>query len=73
MSGDVINLRLARKRKAREEADAAASANRTKFGRSSQEKQLTGALISLETQRIEGRKLERNQAGAHDPQDKIDE
>jgi hypothetical protein len=70
MSGDVVNLRLARKRKAREEAEAAASANRTKFGRSKQEKQLSGALRTMETQRIEGKKLER---GPHAAQDKADE
>jgi hypothetical protein len=61
VSGDVVNLRLARKRKAREEAEAAATANRTKFGRSKQEKQLTGAIREIETQRIEGKRLERSE------------
>jgi hypothetical protein len=59
MSGDVVNLRLARKRKAREAAEAAASANRTKFGRSKQEKQLTSAIRTIETQRIEGKRIEK--------------
>lgn len=69
MSGDVINLRLARKRRARAEAEAEASANRTEFGRSKQERQLTGALKSMETQRIEGKKRERD-PGATDQPDK---
>ena len=68
MSGDVVNLRLARKRKAREEAEAAASANRTKFGRSKQEKQLTGAIREIETQRIEGKRLERSENTSDEPQ-----
>lgn len=72
MSGEVVNLRLARKRKAREEAEAAASANRTKFGRSKQEKQLTGALRTMEAQRIKGKKLERDKTGAPDRLDKPD-
>jgi len=58
MSGDVVNLRLARKRKAREKSEATASANRTKFGRSKQEKQLSGAIRTMETQRIDGKRLE---------------
>ena len=68
MTGDVVNLRLARKRKAREEAEAAASANRTKFGRSKQEKQLTGAIREIETQRIEGKRLERSENTSDEPQ-----
>ncbi len=68
MSGDVVNLRLARKRKAREEAEAEASTNRTKFGRTKQEKQLTGALGAIETQRIEGKRLERSDKTSDEPQ-----
>jgi len=34
MAGDVINLRQARKRKARAEKDQRAAENRTRFGRS---------------------------------------
>ncbi|HSP26792.1 MAG TPA: DUF4169 family protein [Saliniramus sp.] len=68
MTGDVVNLRLARKRKAREEAEAAASANRTKFGRSKQEKQLTSAIREIETQRIEGKRLERSENTSDEPQ-----
>ena len=36
--GDVVNLRSARKRKAREEAVRTADANRAKFGRTGAEK-----------------------------------
>jgi hypothetical protein len=67
MSGDVVNLRLARKRKAREEAEAAATANRTKFGRTKQEKQLTGAIRTIEAQRIEGKRLERSEKTSDEP------
>jgi hypothetical protein len=68
MSGDIVNLRLARKRKAREEAEAAASASRTKFGRTKQEKQLTSAIRTIETQRIEGKRLERSEKTSDEPQ-----
>ena len=54
---DVINLRLARKAKARAEADKSAAANRAKHGRTKADK--TRAMI--ESQRVErdlqGKKL----------------
>lgn len=36
--GDVVNLRLARKRKGRDQAEADAATNRAKFGRTKAEK-----------------------------------
>lgn len=36
--GDVVNLRIARKRKVRDEAEAEAATNRAKFGRTKAEK-----------------------------------
>jgi hypothetical protein len=36
--GDVVNLRIARKRKGRDDAEAEAAANRAKFGRTKAEK-----------------------------------
>ena len=36
--GDVVNLRIARKRKGRDEAEAEAATNRAKFGRTKAEK-----------------------------------
>jgi hypothetical protein len=36
--GDVINLRIVRKRKGRDEAEAEAATNRAKFGRTKAEK-----------------------------------
>jgi hypothetical protein len=36
--GEVINLRMARKRKGRDEAEAEAATNRAKFGRTKAEK-----------------------------------
>jgi hypothetical protein len=37
--GDVVNLRIARKRKGRDEAEAEAATNRAKFGRTKAEKE----------------------------------
>ncbi|MCU0884948.1 MAG: DUF4169 family protein [Beijerinckiaceae bacterium] len=39
MSADIVNLRQARKRKARAEADSLAAANRALFGRSKPERE----------------------------------
>lgn len=44
MAADIVNLRQARKHKARSEKDKAAEANRLQFGRSKSEKSLTRAL-----------------------------
>jgi hypothetical protein len=52
--GDVINLRLHRKRKDRAEKEAAAAANRTKFGRTKAEKEASRAVVDLETRRLDG-------------------
>ena len=43
MAGEVLNLRLARKRKARSEREAQAAANRVAFGRAKAEKSLSAA------------------------------
>ena len=42
--GDLVSLKLHRKRKARAEEDQRATDNRVQFGRTKQEKQLTKAL-----------------------------
>lgn len=52
--GDVINLKLHRKRKDREAKEAVAAANRTKFGRTKAEKEATRAVVDLETRRLDG-------------------
>jgi hypothetical protein len=54
MSGEIVNLRMARKRRGRAQAEAAAEANRVKFGRSKEDRQLSEAQRELEARRIEG-------------------
>ncbi len=43
MAGDVVNLRMARKRKERRERETKAEQNRISFGRTKAERQLTDA------------------------------
>jgi hypothetical protein len=57
--GEVVNLRRARKDRAREEAGKAAEANRIAFGRTKAEKSLTQAERKLAEQRMEGHRIER--------------
>ncbi len=57
MSGEIVNLRQARKRKARAEAEAKAADNRVRFGRTKVEKALGDARRDLEARRIEGHRL----------------
>ena len=56
MTGDVINLRLARKNKARSEAEKRAEENRAKFGRSKAEKSLSAAVKNLTEKSLDGSK-----------------
>jgi capsule polysaccharide export protein KpsE/RkpR len=53
---DIINLRTARKRKARDAKDAQAAENRIKFGRTKAEKELEEAKAALESKRIDAHK-----------------
>jgi hypothetical protein len=55
---EIINLRRARKAKAKTEAESQAAANRIAFGRSKAEKETGRAVQSLETQRLDGHRLE---------------
>ena len=55
--GDVVNLRRARKDKARSAADRKAEANRVAFGRTKAEKSLTKAERDLAERRIDGHRL----------------
>lgn len=57
--GDVINLRTARKAKARETAATQADANRAKFGRTKAEKQAEAAEKARLKHLLDGTKLER--------------
>lgn len=55
---DIINLKNIRKGKARDEKEAAAEANRLKFGRSKSERALSEAKQILESQRLDGHRRE---------------
>ncbi|MFS8182510.1 DUF4169 family protein [Pseudovibrio denitrificans] len=57
MSATVINLRQARKQKARNTKAQSAAENRRKFGRTKAEKSQEEAEATLETKRFEGHKL----------------
>ena len=54
---EIINLRQARKARARAEAEKAAADNRVKFGRTKAEKTLAKAEKALQNRRIDGQKL----------------
>jgi hypothetical protein len=56
--GDIVNLRRARKAKARATEDAKAAVNRIAFGRSGNERKLTEATRELETRRLEAHRRE---------------
>ena len=55
---DIVNLRQARKRKARAEKESQAQANRVAFGRTKDERRLSEARTELETRRLEGHRLD---------------
>lgn len=52
--GEVVNLRRAKKAKARAAADADAARNRAKFGRSKSDKALTKAEREAESRKLDG-------------------
>ena len=60
---DIVNLRQARKRKARAEKEAQAQANRATFGRTEDERRLGEARTDLETRRLEGHRLHPKEPG----------
>ena len=55
---EIVNLRTARKAKARSEKEAAAEANRLKFGRTKAEKLKEAAQKALAEKHIEGHRRE---------------
>jgi hypothetical protein len=55
---EVVNLRNFRKRKKREEKEAAAQVNRASFGRTRTEKELNKAKLRLETKKLDQHKRE---------------
>lgn len=58
---EIINLRQARKQKARAEKEARADANRIAFGRSKAEKNLTKAEQELAKSRLDSHKRDDNE------------
>ncbi|WP_137137149.1 DUF4169 family protein [Rhizobium sp. FKY42] len=60
MCADIINLKLARKAKARSEKERQAEQNRITFGRTKQEKSLTKALNEKASKQLDQGKLEKN-------------
>lgn len=59
MSADIVNLRQARKRKARDAQDKTAAENREKFGRSKSDRRHDAANKLLEKTRLDGSIRER--------------
>ncbi|KKB82802.1 hypothetical protein VW29_14640 [Devosia limi DSM 17137] len=55
---EIINLRTARKRKARDQASAKADQNRVTFGRTKTEKALTKAKSDQAARLLDGHKLD---------------
>jgi hypothetical protein len=55
--GDIVNLRRARKRKARDDREAEASARRTEVGVSKTERRAASAERALLDRRLQGHKL----------------
>ncbi|MFD1743889.1 DUF4169 family protein [Rhizobium helianthi] len=60
MCADVVNLRMARKAKARSEKEREAEQNRISFGRTKQEKSLTTALNRKAEKTLDQGKLEKS-------------
>lgn len=58
MSAEIVNLRRARKAKAREEAEAVAADNRVRFGRSKAERETAKARDAVERRRLDGHRLD---------------
>jgi len=54
---EIVNLRRARKAKARSEAETQAAQNRIEFGRTKAERKLTEAEKALQAARLEGHRL----------------
>lgn len=54
MSAEIVNLRRARKAKARSDKEATAAANRVKFGRPKAEREIVDAKRDLAERRLDG-------------------
>ena len=56
--GEIVSLKLHRKRKERAEKDERAAENRARFGRAKDEKSLTEALEDKAARSLDGHKIE---------------
>ena len=59
---EIVNLRQARKRKARLDKEAAAAENRIAFGRTKAERKASEARTELDARRLEGHKRDEPQS-----------
>ncbi|MGA3302308.1 MAG: DUF4169 family protein [Methylovirgula sp.] len=66
MSGDIINLRRARKAKQKAAAAATAAENRAIFGKSKDERALAAKSEQLKQRRLDGHRLSRSKAPTPD-------
>ena len=57
-SGDVVNLRRARKARARDEARRTADGNAARFGRTRAEREGEAARAEIEARRLDGHRLD---------------
>ena len=60
---EVVNLRLARKRRRRAEKEDAAARNRLTHGRAKAEKTRVGAISALDERRLEGHRRDDGESG----------
>jgi hypothetical protein len=60
---EIVNLRQARKRRRRSEAEKAAAENRTRHGRTGGEKAAARILRDIETRRLEGHRRSPDESG----------
>ena len=61
MAGEIVNLRQARKAKRRGEKEAAAAANRARFGRSKGERRAEEAEQQRRDRELAGKKLDKEE------------
>ena len=64
MGGELVNLRRFRKRKARQQKEGTAQANRIAFGRSKSEKTQTRLINDKAAKMLEGGRLEKPAGGS---------
>lgn len=69
MTAEIINLRTARKRQAREQKEHTAAENRVRFGRSRADKARTSAEKALADKRLDGLRRDDPDGGGDAPQD----